>query len=62
MPIPMPRFPNCLFPGFFKFRMEKEFAIEIKKLHDFPYFLIIGLLTYFQLQQDKHYLAFTCLK
>ena len=32
-------------------------------MHDFAYFLIIsGLLTCFQLQQDKRYLAFTCSK
>ena len=66
MPIPMlmPRFPNSRFPGFCQFRMEKkEFPIEMKTLHDFPYFLIIpGLLTCFELQQDKRYLAFTCSK
>ena len=47
IPMPMPRFSNSRFPGFCQFRMEKkEFAIEMKRLHDFPYFLIIsGLLT-----------------
>ena len=38
MPIPMP---NDRFPGFFQYRMEKnEFAVEMKTLYDFPYFLI----------------------
>ena len=43
IPMPMPRFSNSYFPGFCQFRMEKkEFAIEIKTLHDFLYFLIIS--------------------
>ena len=47
IPMPMPRLSFSRFPG----------------LHDFPYFLIIsGLLTCFELQQDKHYVAFTCSK
>ena len=66
MPIPMlmSRLSCSRFPGFCQFHMEKkEFAIEMKALHDFPYFLIIsGLLTCFELQQDKHYVACTCSK
>ena len=66
MPIrmPMARFSISRFPGFCQFHMKKkEFTIEMKALHYFPYFLIIsGLLTCFELQQDKRYLAFTCSK
>ena len=41
MPISMPmrRFSNSHFPGFCQFRIEKkEFAVEIKTLHDYPCF------------------------
>ena len=45
IPMQMPRFSISRFPGFCQFRMEKkEFAIEMKTLHDFPYFLIISSL------------------
>ena len=49
IPMPMPRFSNSRFYGFCQFRMEKkEFAVQMKTLHDFPYFLFIsGLLTRF---------------
>ena len=50
MPIPMsmPRFLNCRFPGFCQYRMEKkDFPEKMEALHDFPYFLISGLLTWF---------------
>ena len=63
MPIPMPmaRFSNSRLPGFCQFRTEKkESAVEMKSLHDHPYFLIISSLsTDFQLQQVKRYLAVT---
>ena len=37
----MSKFPNGCFPGFFQFCMEKkEFAVEMKRLYDFPYFLM----------------------
>ena len=64
IPMPIRRFSSSRFPGFCQFRMEKkEFATEMKTLHDFPYFLIIsGLLTCFELQQDKCYLEFKCSK
>ena len=40
MPMPMP-VPNGRFPGFCQFRMEKkEFAVDMKTLHDFPYLLM----------------------
>ena len=44
----MPRFLNCRFPGFCQYRMEKkDFPEKMEALHDFPYFLISGLLTWF---------------
>ena len=48
MPIPMSmrRFSNGCFTGFCQFRMEKEFAVEMRTLPDFAHvFLILGLLT-----------------
>ena len=37
----IPRFENGRFPEFFQFRLkEKEFAVEMKILYDFPYFLM----------------------
>ena len=37
----MLRFSNGGFPGFSQFRMEKkEFAVEMKTLYDFAYFLM----------------------
>ena len=39
--MPIVRFPDGRFPGFCQFHMEKkEFAVEMKTLCDFPYFLI----------------------
>ena len=37
----MSKFPNGCFPGFSQFCMEKkEFAVEMKRLYDFPWFLM----------------------
>ena len=39
--MPIPRFPNRHFPGFYQFRMEKEeLALEMKNFYSFPYSLM----------------------
>ena len=39
--MPMPRFPNSCFPRFCQFCMEeKKFAVEMKTLNDFSFFLM----------------------
>ena len=62
IPMPIPIFSISRFPGFCQFQMEKkEFDVEMKTLHDFPYFLFIsGLLTSFSITAGQTLLAFTC--
>ena len=40
--MPMPKFPNDRFGGFYHFRMEEELAVEMKTLHDFHTFSYIS--------------------
>ena len=62
--MPIPRFPIDCFLGFCQFRLEKkEFTIEMKTLHDFPYFLMhIMPFDMFPITKRQTNLSFTCSK